>query len=227
MEAFPDRGSGSPLMVLKLHGTSHRSADLARLLAEISGHPLFQIIDESLTDDDILHLQSACDCFVSLHRSEGFGLNIAECMAAGRLAIATDFSGNRDFMHPANSILIPYGMREVARGDYVAGVGQWWAEPDHAASVRAMRWAFEHQDEARALGARAQDDIAAGFSFEHVGALAAAALARPFTKRALPSIPLLSHGSVAPRIGRNDPCPCGSGRKFKLCHGRTTNEKKR
>jgi hypothetical protein len=22
-----------------------------------------------------------------------------------------------------------------------------------------------------------------------------------------------------PKIGRNDPCPCGSGRKFKLCHG--------
>jgi len=23
-----------------------------------------------------------------------------------------------------------------------------------------------------------------------------------------------------PKIGRNDPCPCGSGRKFKQCHGR-------
>jgi preprotein translocase subunit SecA len=23
------------------------------------------------------------------------------------------------------------------------------------------------------------------------------------------------------RVGRNDPCPCGSGKKFKLCHGRT------
>ena len=25
-----------------------------------------------------------------------------------------------------------------------------------------------------------------------------------------------------PRVGRNDPCPCGSGKKFKLCHGRLT-----
>jgi uncharacterized protein YecA (UPF0149 family) len=23
----------------------------------------------------------------------------------------------------------------------------------------------------------------------------------------------------APRVGRNDPCPCGSGKKFKKCHG--------
>ena len=25
----------------------------------------------------------------------------------------------------------------------------------------------------------------------------------------------------APKVGRNDPCPCGSGRKFKQCHGRS------
>ena len=29
-------------------------------------------------------------------------------------------------------------------------------------------------------------------------------------------------GSAMPRVGRNDPCPCGSGKKYKLCHGRLT-----
>jgi uncharacterized protein len=24
----------------------------------------------------------------------------------------------------------------------------------------------------------------------------------------------------APKVGRNDPCPCGSGKKFKACHGK-------
>ena len=24
----------------------------------------------------------------------------------------------------------------------------------------------------------------------------------------------------APKVGRNDPCPCGSGQKFKKCHGK-------
>ncbi|MBL7976685.1 MAG: SEC-C domain-containing protein, partial [Candidatus Kapabacteria bacterium] len=23
-----------------------------------------------------------------------------------------------------------------------------------------------------------------------------------------------------PRVGRNDPCPCGSGKKYKQCHGK-------
>lgn len=27
------------------------------------------------------------------------------------------------------------------------------------------------------------------------------------------------HRRNAPKPGRNDPCPCGSGRKFKKCHG--------
>jgi uncharacterized protein YecA (UPF0149 family) len=34
---------------------------------------------------------------------------------------------------------------------------------------------------------------------------------------------LEEHGHVrraAPQAGRNDPCPCGSGKKFKHCHGR-------
>jgi preprotein translocase subunit SecA len=25
---------------------------------------------------------------------------------------------------------------------------------------------------------------------------------------------------VGPKVGRNDPCPCGSGKKFKNCHGK-------
>ena len=28
--------------------------------------------------------------------------------------------------------------------------------------------------------------------------------------------------SAQPHVGRNDPCPCGSGKKFKLCHGKLT-----
>ncbi|MCM1028990.1 MAG: preprotein translocase subunit SecA [Pseudoflavonifractor sp.] len=43
----------------------------------------------------------------------------------------------------------------------------------------------------------------------------AAASARQGQPR--PNQPIVN---VAPRIGRNDPCPCGSGKKYKNCHGR-------
>ncbi len=38
------------------------------------------------------------------------------------------------------------------------------------------------------------------------------------TKRKLPAVA----ENALPRVGRNDPCPCGSGKKYKLCHGKLT-----
>lgn len=47
------------------------------------------------------------DCYTSLHRSEGFGLRMAEAMALGKPTIATAYSGNLDFMTAENSYLCP------------------------------------------------------------------------------------------------------------------------
>ena len=51
-----------------------------------------------------------CDCYVSLHRSEGFGQTLAETMAIGKPVIATGYSGNLGFMTPDNSYLVDYTM---------------------------------------------------------------------------------------------------------------------
>ena len=37
---------------------------------------------------------------------------------------------------------------------------------------------------------------------------------------AMPAEPVTPYVREAPKVGRNDPCPCGSGKKFKQCHGR-------
>ncbi|MYH32847.1 MAG: hypothetical protein F4133_03455, partial [Gammaproteobacteria bacterium] len=31
--------------------------------------------------------------------------------------------------------------------------------------------------------------------------------------------PVQTYRRARPRVGRNDPCPCGSGKKYKRCHG--------
>ena len=58
-------------------------------------------------------LFARADCYVSLHRAEGFGLTLAESMALGKPVIATGFSGNTDFMTPANSYLVDWALTEV------------------------------------------------------------------------------------------------------------------
>ncbi|MBP7483576.1 MAG: SEC-C domain-containing protein, partial [Lacunisphaera sp.] len=45
-----------------------------------------------------------------------------------------------------------------------------------------------------------------------------AAPAAPAEEIKLPSVTIRRE---APKVGRNDPCPCGSGKKFKNCHGVT------
>ncbi len=62
-------------------------------------------------------LINCCDCFASLHRAEGFGRGTGEAMFLGRLAMATAWSGNLDYMTPENSLLIrlPSGSSRIAR----------------------------------------------------------------------------------------------------------------
>ena len=56
--------------------------------------------------DERLALVADVDCYVSLHRSEGLGLTMAEAMAAGTPVIATGYSGNLDFMLPGSALLV-------------------------------------------------------------------------------------------------------------------------
>ena len=122
-------------------------------------------------------LKGACDAFVSLHRSEGFGLNIAEAMAAGKLAIATYFSGNEDFMSEETSIPIPFKMIPVGNGEYPQGAGQWWAEPDHDAAVEAMRWAVDHPDEAAQVAGNGKQAVRSNYSKSTIAHIISEALA--------------------------------------------------
>ena len=76
-----------------------------------------------------------CDAFVSLHRSEGIGLCLAQSMLLGKPVIATSYSGNTDFTLPDNSCLVDFSLIPVKDGEYPFWEGQVWADPsiDHAA----------------------------------------------------------------------------------------------
>jgi hypothetical protein len=95
-------------------------------------------------------------------------------MALGKLAIVTDFSGSTDFATTDTALPVGYAMRAVAPHEYPHGQGQWWAEPDHAAAVEALRLAAHDGNLRQKLGARAQAEMAARLSPAAVGARMAA-----------------------------------------------------
>jgi glycosyltransferase involved in cell wall biosynthesis len=138
------------------------------------GHYDIKILDKVLDSEEIKALYVAADCYVSLHRSEGFGLTMAEAMALGKPVIATAYSGNMDFMTPSNSYLVKYSLTEIDRdyGPYKKGMV--WAEPDIDDAARLMRYVYENQDEARRVGAIAATYIKEHFSPESVGKMYAA-----------------------------------------------------
>jgi len=116
-------------------------------------------INQSMTKEEIISLINACDCFVSLHRSEGFGIGLAEAMFLGKSTIATAYGGNIDFMNDENSLLVPYTMIPIEKefGPYKRGY--FWAEPDYNEASKIMKLLSRDKDLRMKIGTKASDDI--------------------------------------------------------------------
>jgi glycosyltransferase involved in cell wall biosynthesis len=120
-----------------------------------------RFLDEVLPREAINSLISAANCYVSLHRSEGFGLTLSESMMLGKPVIATAYSGNMDFTTEQNSFLVRYKLREIEQsyGPYKAG---WvWADPDLDHAAEQMRYVFENPEAAARIAARGRADVMA------------------------------------------------------------------
>src|SRR6185295_7957802 len=91
-----------------------------------------------VSSDDYFSMLDASDCYVSLHRSEGFGLTVAEAMALGKPVISTAYSSTLEFANDSNSFLVPARLTEV--GDHAPPYPPHsrWADPDVAAAARQM-----------------------------------------------------------------------------------------
>ena len=76
----------------------------------------------------MLQLMNSCDSLVSLHSSEGFGLHIAEAMAMGKAVIATNWSGNTDFMNSTNSYPVEFELFEIEEQQGPYREGNHWAK---------------------------------------------------------------------------------------------------
>jgi glycosyltransferase involved in cell wall biosynthesis len=155
-------------LLIKTSGGDIHSADLRELRETIHG-PNVVLLDELMTRARAYGLIAMCDCFVSLHRSEGFGLGLAEAMLLAKPVIATGYSGNIDFMNRENSLLVDYEMVEITEDRPIYTRGNFWAEPSVDQAAAYMRNVYELSDDARARAERAQPDIQRLLSLESAG----------------------------------------------------------
>ncbi|HEY2436114.1 MAG TPA: glycosyltransferase [Solirubrobacteraceae bacterium] len=161
-------GEGPQLLIKTINAPLRPLAE-EEVLWAAHGRPDIHVVDRSLSAAELSGLMAACDCYVSLHRAEGFGLTMAEAMAIGKPVIATAYSGNVDFMNGENSYLIDYAIGRVGAECEIYPPEGEWADPSIEHAAELMRRVHDNPDEARATGERARADVSRLLSPEATG----------------------------------------------------------
>ncbi|MDT8429205.1 MAG: glycosyltransferase [Pseudomonadales bacterium] len=149
-------GDDSAELLVKLSNPEIRPEITAQLRAYAEKHQNIHLLEGYLGREDVNRLIDSVECFVSLHRSEGFGLVIAEAMARGKVVVATGWSGNMDFMNTGNSMLVDYRLTELDQDYGPYRKGQRWADPDIRDAAVKMRQIKEHPELAAEIGQQAR-----------------------------------------------------------------------
>lgn len=160
VEAFK-RAFGSrrdvQLLIKSAHSQDH--LDELRMLEQASAGANVRILDQVLSRNAKQRLMMAADCYISLHRSEGFGLTIAEAMLCGKPTLATDYSGNCDFLSADTGFPIPYKLVDIERNHGPYHAGQRWADPDLDYAADIMRYVERSRVAAHQIGQRAKAHV--------------------------------------------------------------------
>ncbi len=156
--AFGDRPDC--MLVLKTGNPDHFPSEFAALLDAVRGVPNIRLITETLTEADSRALIASADIVLSLHRSEGFGLVLAEAMMQARPVVATGWSANMEFMNEGCAVPVPFRLVPVSdpRGVYDAPHAE-WAEPDIDAAARSLRLLGANDAARAALGGRGREAV--------------------------------------------------------------------
>ncbi|PUE11071.1 hypothetical protein B9Z51_01725 [Limnohabitans sp. T6-5] len=137
-------------LVLKTMNTKPNNPEWQAFLKECQTDKRIQLITETLDRPEVLGLINACDAYVSLHRAEGFGRTLAEAMLLGKPVVATNYSGNVDYMTQSSTYLVDAKLINVKDSEY-----QWsdledkqvWADVSISSAASQLIKSIENKPE--------------------------------------------------------------------------------
>ena len=135
--ALAFKGDSSAKLVFKTMGAKKNKAQLREMLAKVAELGIaaqFVHIAEYLPRADLDGLTGASDVYLSLHKSEGFGLGMAEAMSQGKPVVATNWSANTEFCHDDTAWCVPYRMVPILPHEYPPSMKEWAAADTNAAA---------------------------------------------------------------------------------------------
>jgi glycosyltransferase involved in cell wall biosynthesis len=201
--AFAD-GRRDVRFVIKTINGQRMPRELRALVDAVADDDRIEVRDGFLDRAGMWALEACCDVYVSLHRAEGFGLGLAECMLLGKPVVATAYSGNLAFMDETNSCLVDYTLIPVREGEYPAWRDQRWAEPDIDQAAAFLRHLADDPAYARRIGENARRSVRERLSATASAAAISARLAgireRRGALRTVAGSPDLRQPSVPPGL---------------------------
>jgi glycosyltransferase involved in cell wall biosynthesis len=157
------------LLVIKTSISKEFPDDKKLLLDRIGNNKSIIIIEEILDRDQLYSLMNCCDSFVSLHRSEGFGLTMAEAMFLGKPVIATAYSANTEFMNINNSFLVKYNLISAGNQYYFSSKDDFWADADVDDASEKMAFIYNNREIATEIATKGKNDVKKFLSPEAMG----------------------------------------------------------
>lgn len=155
-KAFKEYKEDEVVLVIKFSNSNRDETNRNRILDRIKGLPV-KIIDGYLDKGKLHDLLACCDCYISLHRSEGLGLTLAEAMSVGKPIIGTAYSGNMEFMNVNNSYLVKYKLINIEDDIFPYQKGNEWADVDIEHSAKLMKEVYENRQISNQIGRKAKE----------------------------------------------------------------------
>ncbi|HEY9623080.1 MAG TPA: glycosyltransferase [Crinalium sp.] len=147
------------MLVIKFSNSEHYPQQRDQFKALVADCPSIYLIEGHLMKEEVNALIYNCDCYVSLHRAEGFGLTMAEAMYYGKPVIATGYSANLEFMNVGNSFLVKYDLISTSADEGPYKKGNFWANPDVEHASALMHYIFHNYSQAQQIGIRAAREV--------------------------------------------------------------------